>query len=266
VTQNQPAVKRSPEWFLGGFHRFLNAYLRRHFHAVAVERDSRPAFNADPATGLLVYANHPSWWDPLIAHFLNRALFPGRHFHAPIDAEALEQYRVFEKLGFFGVKLATAAGAATFLKTSTSILRDGSAALWITPEGRFCDVRDHTASWMPGLAHLCSRNANVLAVPLALEYVFWEERLPVCLVALGHTIASEHHPDWSKRQWNDALHSELRGAQTRLAQLAIARSPEPFDNLLPGTSGGGWVYDSCRRAKAWVTGRPFKPSHGDHFQ
>ena len=105
----------------------------------------------------------------------------------------------FEKLGFFGVQLQTRTGAAEFLSRSRSILGDRQTALWITPEGRFADVRDHDASLQPGLAHLCSKSDHLIALPLALEYVFWEERLPVCLAAIGVPQVSSEAPGRSKR-------------------------------------------------------------------
>ena len=46
----------------------------------------------------------------------------------------------------------------------------------------------------------------------------------------------------------------------------MARSSEPFDNLLTGTAGGGWLYDTCRRMKAKLTGQSFKAKHGEQFQ
>ncbi|MCS7470240.1 lysophospholipid acyltransferase family protein [Stieleria sp. ICT_E10.1] len=259
-------VKKSAAWFLGGFHAFLRPYLRRHFHSIAIDRSTHPAADFASDAPLIVYANHPSWWDPLIAHFLHRALFPQRHFFAPIDSDALEQYSVFEKLGFYGVKLSSTSGAASFLKKSVSILNQPDSAIWITPEGRFADVRDHGAELMPGLSHLCKRSDHAVALPLALEYVFWEERLPVCLVSLGVPLRTGDYPEWSKPDWAKHLAGGLRDAQTRLAELTISRSCEPFDNLLSGTRGGGWVYDSCRRVKAMLTGKSFKAGHGDQFQ
>ncbi len=259
-------MQRPAAWFTGGFQRFLISYLRRNFHAVGVHRDSLPVVDFPSDVPLIVYANHPSWWDPLIAQFLNKTLFPGRHFSAPIDAEALEQYRVFEKLGFYGVKLSTTSGAAAFLKTSVSLMHENDTAIWITPEGRFADTRDHSAELMPGLAHLCKRSDRAVAIPLALEYVFWDERLPVCLVSLGTPIETSAHPDWSKTQWADELTSGLRNAQQRLTELAISRSSQPFDNLLRGKRRGGGIYDACRKVKSWMTGKPFKPQHGSQFQ
>ena len=253
------------DWFQNVFHRFLRRVLKRHFHAIAVESQTRN--HSIPADApLIVYGNHPSWWDPLIAHFLNRTLLEGRQFFAPIDAKALERYKVFGKLGFYGVQLQTNSGAANFLKTSTAILNAPNTAIWMTPEGRFSDVRDHDAKLMPGLSHLCNKQQTGFALPLALEYVFWEERLPECLAQLGQPIAIRDHLDKDKSQWDEFLTDELRRTQSRLSELAIARSSEPFDNLLSGRRGAGGIYDNVRRVKSWVTGSRFRAAHGDQFE
>ena len=263
MNDQAPAV---PAWFQNGFHRFLSHYLKRHFHAVAIDRESRVGAMVDSELPLIVYGNHPSWWDPLIAHFLNRKLFAPRQFYAPIDAEALEHYRVFGRLGFFGVRMNSTSGAGAFLKQSQAILRERDTALWLTPEGRFADARDHSAELMPGLAHLCKRVQDCVVLPLALEYVFWEERLPVCLAKLGKPIVAGEPTERSKSDWSELLHDRLRSTQRELEQLAIARSSEPFENLLRGARGVGAVVDSFRRLGAMVSRREFRSQHGEHFQ
>jgi 1-acyl-sn-glycerol-3-phosphate acyltransferase len=247
----QHDVPHVPGWFQNGFHGFLRPFLSRHFHAIAIHRDSRCGAETPADVPLLVYGNHPSWWDPLVAHFLNRSLFPDRQFYAPIDAEALEQYRVFGKLGFYGVRLNTTRGAADFLKQSLAILRKPGTAIWLTPEGRFSDIRDHSAELMPGLSHLCSRMDSGCVLPLALEYVFWNERLPVCLARFGQPL------------WIDG---RLRQTQMELSQCAIQRSSDSFDNLLRGTSGAGGFYDFFRRLKSWSRLKRFRPQHGNQFE
>ena len=261
--QSTPVV--SP-WLQNGFHRyFLPRFLRRHFHTIAIERTSldRAAHIGDAP--LVVYGNHPSWWDPLLAHFLNRALYPGRQFYAPIDASALEQYRVFGKMGFFGVQMESVSGAAAFLKQSRKIVQSPRTSLWLTPEGRFTDPRDHSVTLMPGLAHLCSKMETGFAMPLCMEYVFWEERLPECLVRIGNPVCIADHADSKKDFWQQLLSVRMRQTQEDLATLAIAREEEPFENLLSGNKGVGGLYDSFRRAKSWFRGQTFRASHGDKF-
>lgn len=258
-------------WFQNGFHRFLDSYLKRHFHAIAVERqgvrdwNEMQATTGDGSVPLIVYCNHPSWWDPMIAHFINRRLMAPRQLYAPIEAAALEKYKVLAKLGFFGVDLGSRRGATDFLTTTATLLQRPAAALWLTPEGRFADARDHDAELMPGLAHLCSRLDRGFVVPLALEYVFWDERLPVCLLRFGEAMSLAEAPSRSKVQWSEELTTRLRTNQTQLAALAVARATEAFENLLRGKQGASGAYDLARRLRSWLSLRKFNAAHGDKF-
>lgn len=252
-----------PAWLQNGFHRFLGPYLRRHFDSIAVDRDGPIVESQLADAPLIVYGNHPSWWDPLIAHYLNHRLLPTRQFRAPIDAIALEQYGVFRKLGFFGVQMNRRSGAAAFLKTAAAIAASHEDALWITPEGRFADVRDHSASLMPGVAHLCHRTPRGHAVAMAMEYVFWNERLPVCLIRFSRPISLAEGAGHSKEDWQSIIESNLRTTQTELAARAIARDPDAFKPLVTGKSGSGVVYDNFRRFKSWFTRSKFQARHED---
>jgi 1-acyl-sn-glycerol-3-phosphate acyltransferase len=265
---SETIVAKPADWFQNGFHRFLETYLKRHFHAIAIETNSIPrpgTFDQDRSLPMVVYCNHPSWWDPLLAHYMNQRLFKPRQFYAPIDASALQKYKVFEKLGFFGVDLQSTRGAASFLKTTAEIFRRPESALWLTPEGRFADVRDHDAELMPGLSHLCSRLDRGIVVPMSLEYVFWEERLPECLIRFGDWVSIEKSGRKSKSEWSDELATRLRDNQARLAELVIARSADPFTNLLRGQQGARGMYDWSRRIKIWFPGGNFQAAHGEKF-
>jgi len=277
TNESPPATS---QWIQKGFHAFLGRYLKRHFQCIGLQDDSFDPSSVTDSLGAhvptIVYANHPAWWDPLIAHYLNHLLFQPRQFYAPIDAEALSRYRVFEKLGFYGINMDSTSGAAAFLKTSMAILRAQQTALWITPEGRFCDARDHGASLMPGLAHLCSKLSLVSqqgsmqcrwrVIPMALEYVFWEERLPVCMVRFGQPFESASSQSWDKPQWNLQLADRLRENQRALAQSVKARNPAAFRSLMVGKVGAGFLYDAMRRVKCWVKREQFRAEHGEHFR
>ncbi|WP_283431568.1 lysophospholipid acyltransferase family protein [Neorhodopirellula lusitana] len=264
----ETTVAKPAAWFQNGFLRFLESYLKRHFHAIAIDRSSLQSLQRcqkDPDVPMIVYCNHPSWWDPLMAHFINHRILAPRQLYAPIDATALEQYKVFKKLGFFGVEMNSTRGAASFLKTTKTIFERPNSALWLTPEGRFADVRDNTAELMPGLPHVCSKMKTGFVLPMSLEYVFWEERLPECLIRFGEVVSLAEHTPQTKHQWADELSQRLRGTQAALAELVKARSAEPFENLLQGKQGASGVYDWSRRCKSWITGQPFQAAHGNQF-
>ncbi len=286
---------------MGGFQLFNQRFLRRNFHTIAVNRHHLLAAALDPNDAMVLYANHASWWDPLLALFMAPRVFPGFRLYAPIDADAFEKYRMFGHMGFFPVRQQHRAGAVQFLKTSRRILQSPGASLWITPEGRFADVRDHRAALMPGLAHLAyqlSVDANtnpqpcrVWFVPAALEYVFWEERTPEVLIWLGRPVripvsgdpasrdpVSENSADefvgssdgptgfeLDKSGWLQLLTDRLREAQNELADASISRDTSPFDVLLSNRGGTFFLYDWWRKLRARVTGKTIDVSHSDKW-
>ncbi len=232
------------DWFQNGFHRFLRSYLRKHFHTVAISKAGwQPgSFSAGKAMSadepLIVYGNHPAWWDPLIAHFVNRHCFAPRQFYAPIDASALKKYRVFAKLGFYGIDLSTFSGAAEFLKQSQAILAAPRTAIWLTPEGRFVDCRDHSAELMPGLSHLCSKMKAGRVVAMALEYTFMQERKPECLFRFSEPI------EVSKAELTNSVARAVDSAPASHSSRACRRSAAARPKSL---SVAGQRQGRCRR-------------------
>jgi 1-acyl-sn-glycerol-3-phosphate acyltransferase len=190
---------------------------------------------------------------------------------APIDREALEKYRILKKLGFFGIERDRRSGVAAFLQNSRDILRLPSASIWLTPEGRFCDPRDHQAELMPGLAHLASRweettpdghSKPLVLVPLAIEYPFWEERLPEALCRFGSPMIAR---GGDKSSWQLQLTEALRAAQRTLASDALNRQVDQFDEVLwSGATRTSW-YDRMRSLNGRWRGKRVDLSHGKLF-
>jgi hypothetical protein len=133
--QHEVLRRHSPRltrWFV----RWLRGYFRRNFNGVRRSlAGAPPAEDDDP---LIVYTNHPSWWDPI--HFLllaNHAM-PDRRMFGPFDAEAMAKYKMFRRLGGFGVERSTRRGVVDFLVTSRAILATPGTSLWITAQPSCC--------------------------------------------------------------------------------------------------------------------------------
>lgn len=258
-TSGSEVLRRRSRLLYAWFHRYARRYLARHFHAVRLSTRGRPPVVPDGP--LVVALNHPSWWDPLFC-FALIDLFPGRTHTAPIDAAALHGYRFFERLGFFGVEQGTVRGAAAFLRTSLEILAEPRTAIWLTVAGRFVDPRDRPVRIQPGAAHLAARLERGTVLPLALEYPFWDEKLPEALAYFGQAIEVPAGPR-ATEEWQGLLEEGLERAQDALALEARARDPEAFEVLLRGRAGIGGAYDAWRRWSARLRGETFRPGHGE---
>ncbi|MCC6234568.1 MAG: lysophospholipid acyltransferase family protein [Verrucomicrobiales bacterium] len=264
-----PPLPRVSPLLVSLFAAYTRWYLPRHLHALRISQEGwQPTASA--TTARLVYLNHASWWDPLVCLQLQQRFFPTNPSYALIDAEALAKYRFFSRLGFIGVEKGRARGAMAFLHAAEAVVQQPGAMLWITPQARFCDVRQRPLGFQRGLAHVASRLArrfpqgSVECVPLALEYTHWEERTPEALVRFGEPFAPHRvgRSDLDDASWNTEIEGRLAVELDALALQAQRRNPHEFSDLLRGRAGVGGVYDLWRRLRALLRREKFHPSHG----
>lgn len=250
-------------WVRYWFRRYARGYVRKHFHALRIA-PLPEGFPGDPTAPepLIVFMNHASWWDPLTALLLAERYWPHRPVYAPMDAAALRLYPFFRRLGVFGVELGSLAGALAFLRTAAEVLRVPESILWLTPQARFADVRERPVTFARGLAHLVRRVEHGLLVPLAVEYVFWEERTPEILARFGSVLSVAELSEASPQAAQARLQSALQAAMDELAGDAVARRIDRFETLLSGRVGVGGIYDWWRRLRAAAGGNRFEPHHG----
>ncbi len=272
-----PPLPRRVGWLLNGFRWYVRRFLRKNFHAVRLSLGSA----AIPADGepLLIVTNHPSWWDPMLGAFL-LDLFPNHAHYGAIDAEMLEKYRVFKKLGFFGIDTKSLRGAAQFLKTGTAILAAPGRAVWVTAQGEFADVRRRPLNLKPGVGHLAARMPRGWVLPIAFEYAFWNERTPEALVRIGeaipiragsvsdgflrtvaHASGSDQARERASATWTARIEAALAQTLDALNADAVSRDPARFRTLLGGKTGAGGAYDFVRRLGSWMRFRRFDPTH-----
>lgn len=246
-------------WFIW----YSRRYLRRHFHSLRISRTGLPP--AADGLPLVVYANHASWWDALVFLVAKDEFFSDHTALAPMDAAMLERYKFFRRLGFFGVEQNTRRGAIQFLRTAEAVLRSPQTLLAITPQSRFADVRERPLRFAPGLGHLAARVGHARFVPFAVEYVFWEERLPEILIRFGKPLKiwSVSRTNSDPGPWTARFEQELAKTQDDLAAEAMRRDPADFQVRLPGGAGQGGVYDWWRSWKAGVRGETFRKEHGN---
>jgi 1-acyl-sn-glycerol-3-phosphate acyltransferase len=241
-------------WLMSHYFRY---YAWRRLHAVRLARGTLPA--VDRSSGVIVYANHPSWWDPVMFVLLQRYAFPDRAGYGPMDAEALGRYGILKRIGVFCLNPETRGGAARFLRTGLGILQTPGTVLWVTAEGGFTDPRRRPVRLRRGVAHLMRSHPNIVAIPLAMEFTFWNESTPEALLRFGAPLRSD--ATCAVPVWDALLADSLTETMDCLAVDAISRDPARFENVLAGRAGIGGMYDLWRRAKAVVRGERPRLEH-----
>jgi 1-acyl-sn-glycerol-3-phosphate acyltransferase len=236
---------------------YFRRYLRRHMNAVRVSAWGAPPVLPGP---LVVYSNHPAWWDAALIIALADRYYPNLESYAPFDAVMLERYGVFGRMGAFGVDLDSPRGAADFLRASKAILAPGRM-MWITAQGRFSDVRERPLGLRPGVARLVELAPDATFVPLALDYAFWDERGAEACAAFGPPVPGRDLLALPRPDRLTRLEADLTATLDRLSGDVQSRDPGRFGLLLDGRRGVGGIYDGWRRLAARLHGRRFEPGH-----
>jgi 1-acyl-sn-glycerol-3-phosphate acyltransferase len=245
-------------------HRFMVAYFSRlfsrHMNALRLAEWGAPVLAPD-AGPLVVYSNHPSWWDAAVYVLAAHRLLPEFDSYAPIDAEMLGHYGIFGRIGAFGVDLQSAQGAAAFLTASAEILSARNRAIWVAAQGRFSDVRERPLAVKPGVARLPELAPDCIVLPLAIEYSFWCERGAEACIAFGPPMRGRDLLGQSRSARLQGLEWALTSLVDQLSADVRTRDPGRFRPVLEGLAGIGSVYGGWRRLAATLRGRRFDPAH-----
>ncbi len=256
-------VSNPSELWVKAFSWYGLKYVAKNFNAVRMsDQGCFPLLRKD--TPIIIYLNHASWWDPMIGLVAWHRLFQNRKVYTPIDSEALKKYRFFSKLGFFGVKQGTVSGARQFLRQAGAVLKlERNAALIVTPQGRFVDVRERPLKFLPGLSSLAARTSGAFIIPMAVEYTFWDEKRPEALIRFGEVLQTDalKEVNHTPAKIQSVLEQRLLETMDQLKNESLQRDPCLFTNLLNGKSGVSPVYDAWRSFRAWLKGERFDVAH-----
>ena len=210
--------------------RFLSIskfLLKRVFHRLDLALQEDLAVSPGP---LVVYSNHPSFWDPLTTVLAVQSLWPDHKLFGPIEGEALRKHWYFEGLGFFGIQTSSVAGYRRFIQTSQAILSEvNQACLLLTPEGTFADPAARPLQLKRGLAQLLATFAEPPSVyPLAVDYRLGAAAKPTAWLTLGRALRFE--PEMGAAEIQTLLTERL--AQTMDANAARVQKGGFEKNLL----------------------------------
>jgi 1-acyl-sn-glycerol-3-phosphate acyltransferase len=217
------------------FSWYTARLFNKRFAAVRLARgsaDTLAKLDAHPGPAICL-GNHPGWWDPLAAILLSRLYLPRRPIVAPMDIGELRRFKVFRAIGLFGIDPDDPAALDPMAEyVQQNFEREPTASFWITPQGRFTDVRA-PIRLRPGAAAVAARcSANdepPAACSLAMEFGFWDDQYPQ---AFFRVQAFEPPEDpASTTAWLRTMTRAMRTNQEALARLVIARDPAGFETI-----------------------------------
>lgn len=210
----------------------------------------RTALDDDPA-GVLFLANHSSWWDFFLAHWMNVTV-PVDGF-GMTDHSNLTKFGFFRRIGAYSVERSDPGSVRASLDYTAGLLRRPRAGVWLFPQGSIVcnDVRP--LIFQPGLRVLLKRAGRLRIVPVALRYEFWQDERMEVGVRFGEpTRVDRAEAGGVIEAWQARLTTELDALRADMLTQDLGRFEVTFE-------GKGSTHDRYHRVKSGVFGERFNP-------
>jgi 1-acyl-sn-glycerol-3-phosphate acyltransferase len=240
-----PAHKHG--WPCRAVHALIRSKLRGGVHAVRAQGlDALRVALAADRSSFLFLANHSSWWDFFLAHWINVTV--------PVDGYGMTEHFNMRKFGFFrrigayGVDRSDPLAVRASLDYTIELLSTPGRGVWLFPQGKIVcnDVRP--LGFEPGLRVLLKRAGRLRVVPTAIRYEFWQDERPEVLVRLGAPVWVEREEANSVLEiWEHNLTTELDALRVD----ALSQDASRFETVFHGK---GSTHDRYDRVRSAVTG------------
>lgn len=257
TTRDEPAGARAAPRFIpekytpkiaAWFRRYARRKIDKSFFAVRLARGSFDPRSVEPTRPLVIALTHASWWDPLLSMALQDRWAPTRRPMGPMEADQLERFGIFRRVGIFGVEPNDPASLEAMRAHVLRVFEaEAPAVLWLTPQGSFADPRAPLVV-RPGMAAIAAGQADPGVVCVAVEYAFWVDQKPEIFLSVRE--ARLNGAEASTTAWQRAIVAAFEDARADVARRVIDRDPDAFEIIMgKGVAKTNIVWDLIMRLR-----------------
>ncbi len=203
------------KWFEKIFAVYNRNLFRRKFSSLQVSGIEK--LDKFP---MLIYCNHSSWWDGLLAFEISREA--NLDSFLLMEEKQLKNLQLFRKLGVFSIVRENAREALLSLDYAAKILTEKqNRTLWIFPQGEILPNDIRPLKFFNGVSKIAEKTAKCYVFPLAIRYEFLKNFKPQIVVKIGEAELIESSKDFNSKQLTQKLETRLTGILDEL-KLNIA--------------------------------------------
>jgi len=136
---------------------------------------------------LIIYANHSSWWDGLVAFQISRVL--EMESFIMMEERHLKKLFLFRRLGAFSVVREKPFEAIKSINYAVNLLKENQArTLWVFPQGEILHNDSRPFYFYKGISKIIAKLEKSLIVPIAFRYEFSGNFKPEIFAKAGEAI------------------------------------------------------------------------------
>ncbi|CAN5298053.1 hydroxychlorobactene glucoside lauroyltransferase CruD [soil metagenome] len=216
-------------WFERIFAVYSRNLIKCRFHSLHV---SGLDFLRDKNTEipLIVYANHSSWWDGIIAFEISRKAKLDSFIM--MEEKQLEKLFLFRKLGAFSVVRENPRKAVESVNYAVSLLENPRRTLWIFPQGEILPNDLRPLSFFNGLSRIIERSGKVFAVPLVIRYEFLSEFKPQIFVKISSFELIKTDKNFDSKKMTESNSNRLTNLLDELKTDVLNKNFSQYEQII----------------------------------
>jgi len=221
------AAKKS-RWFEEIFAVYNRNLIKRRFHSFKISGLDYLT-NKDAKIPLLIYANHTSWWDGLLAFEISRAA----RFDSFImmDEANLRRFFLFRRLGAFSVPRSFRGAIESINYAADLLAGNPQRTVWIFPQGEIVPNDLRPIRFFNGAAKIVEKVGRCLTVPLAFRLEFTGNFKPEIYVRIGEPNLIETDENYDSKKLTVGLTKRLTEVLDELRSDVINKNTEDYRKI-----------------------------------
>ncbi len=222
------AAKKS-RWFEEIFAVYNRNLIKRRFHSFQVS-GLNYLTNKNANIPLLIYANHSSWWDGLLAFEISRAA--RLDSYVMMDEENLRRFFLFRRIGAFSVPKNPRRAIESINYSAALLSHNPKRTLWIFPQGEIVPNDLRPVQFFNGAARIVEKVGKCLTLPLAFRLEFTGEFKPEIYVKIGEPHLIETGENFEPKKLTVIFTERLTGILNELKSDVIHAKIKSYNKIL----------------------------------
>ncbi len=215
------------------FEKFFAVYnsnlIKRRFNSLQVS-GLNFLHARDKNFPLLLYANHSSWWDGLVAFQISRTVKLDSFLM--MEEKQLRKLRLFRKIGAFSVVREKPREAIKSIAYAADILRKKpNRAVWIFPQGEILPNDVRPLGFYNGLTKIIEKVGVCYAVPVALRFEFLGEFKPGIFIKIGEPEIFNKNGNFISKQMTAIFEVKLTETLNVLRTQILTNNLDNFQKI-----------------------------------
>ena len=205
--------------------------VRRRFSALRVSGLNELQNKTVSDAPLLIYANHSSWWDGLVAFEISRRA--ALDAYVMMEEKHLKKLFLFRRLGAFSVARENPRGAVESIRYAAEILTEKrERALWIFPQGEIAPQDARPIFFYNGLSRIIEKLPRARIVPVAMRFEFTGEYKPEIFVKIGIIETVEAGKSFDSKKATIRFAGKMTELLDDLKTDAVTRNFDEYEKII----------------------------------